>query len=85
MIIYYFKLSGILLILFGLWTIYYKQDYSALSNSILYEISIYTLMIGGTMCIIAGILGVVSAWIESKRLLIMVFLSLKTATKSILF
>jgi hypothetical protein len=69
---YFSKISGVLLILFGLWTIYYKQDYVGLFSSFLYQASTYVLMAAGAMIVITAILGVTSAWIESKRLVILV-------------
>jgi hypothetical protein len=68
----YFKISGVGFVLFGLWTMYYKQDYVGLFNSFLYQSSTYVLMAAGAMIVITSILGIASAWIESKRLVIMV-------------
>lgn len=67
-----FQISGILLILFGLWTLLYKQDYVALSTSSLYQIATFILIFAGVLIIITGVIGILSAWFESKRFLIFV-------------
>ena len=63
-------ISGILLILFGLWTMNNKQEFIGLSTSVLYQASTYLLIFAGGLVIVTGILGITSAWIESKKLIV---------------
>lgn len=70
-----FILSGILLTLFGVWTLLYKQEYADLLKSNLYQLSTYILILAGAVIIIAGIIGILGAWFESKKLII-VFIAL---------
>ncbi|CAF0702809.1 unnamed protein product [Brachionus calyciflorus] len=70
-----FLISGILLIFFGIWTLTSKNDYADLLSSNLYLSSTYILIIAGAITILTSLLGIVSAWIEKKNLLI-IFIAL---------
>lgn len=50
----------------------YKQEYVQLLSSMFYQASTYILIVAGGFIVITGILGIVSAWIENKKLLILV-------------
>jgi CD151 antigen len=54
------------------WTISSKQDYINLLSSSLYQASTYILIIAGIIIAITGIVGIFSAWFESKNVLIVV-------------
>ena len=66
------QIVGILLILFGVWTILNKHEYLNLVTSSLYLSSTYLLIIGGVVVVLNEILGIAGAWLESKKILIIV-------------
>ena len=58
--------------LFGVWTLTSKQDYFILSRSFYYESSTYILIAAGCLIFVTGIMGIVSAWVESKKVIFVV-------------
>lgn len=62
-----FIVSAIMIIGLGIWTLSSKYDYSILSSSILYESSTYLLIIAGCLIVFASIMGIIGAWVDSKR------------------
>ena len=70
--IFYSKVSGILLILFGVWTLTSKNEFAELLSSILYLSSTYILITAGTVIIFTSLLGLVGAWLEKRKILLIV-------------
>lgn len=65
-----FFIVGVLLVIFGVWTITSKHYYLNLITSSFYLGSTYLLIIAGCIIILNEVLGTVGAWFESKKILI---------------
>ena len=83
-IIFICKLCGVALTGFGTYTIKTKHEYVRLLTSAFYEVSTYMILTTGSIIIITTLLGIIGAWIGSKKVLVAVILSL-TFIENIIF
>ena len=74
-ILMWFKIAGGFLAFFGAWTITAKHEYIELFDSSLYKSSTYMLISVGGLIILTGLLGIIGAWFDSKKILVTVSLS----------
>ncbi|RNA01460.1 CD151 antigen-like protein, partial [Brachionus plicatilis] len=65
-----FSVSGILLILFGIWTLTNKNEFAELLSSALYLSSTYILITAGAVIIFTSLLGLVGTWLEKRKILL---------------
>lgn len=67
-----FKIAGGFLAFFGAWTITAKHEYIDLFDSSLYQASTYILISVGGLIVFTGVLGIIGAWFDSKKILVTV-------------